>query len=227
MIVHIAARMVRSREHLDALLTAMAAARVRDVFLVGGDAPEPLGPYAAGLALLREMRVHELAPRTIGVPAYPEGHPQIPDRVLSEELGEKCRLADYVVTQMCFDPGAVVRWLERTREAGVELPVYVGVPGLVDRRRLLEISMRVGVGTSISYLRKQHGVHHLLGGARAAAAHLVDAIAPLIGGELGVAGLHFFTFNRLVETERFARDQAGGWSSDTRRAADRGSASIQ
>ena len=109
---------------------------------------------------------------------------------------------------MCFDPDAVVGWVERNRHDGVQLPVYVRAPGVVDRRRLLEISVRVGVGTSISYLRKQHGVRNLLGRPRAAGERLHDAIAPHIGGELGIAGLHFFTLNRLVETSRMVEQRA-------------------
>ena len=113
----------------------------------------------------------------------------------------KAPLADYLVTQMCFDPDAVVGWIIRLRAVGVRLPVYVGVPGAVDRRRLLEVSMRVGVGASIGFLRKQHGIRHLLGRPHHAADQLQAAIAPLAAdGALGIAGMHFFTFNRLEAT---------------------------
>src|SRR5215218_5190289 len=41
--VHVAARMVRDRAHLDELLGNMARAGVEDLFLVGGDATPPHG----------------------------------------------------------------------------------------------------------------------------------------------------------------------------------------
>jgi methylenetetrahydrofolate reductase (NADPH) len=224
-IVHVAARMVSSREHLDQLLERMAAGGIADVFLVGGDAAEPVGPYPSAVSLLAELSGHELAPRTIGVPAYPEGHPLIAPAVLRADLLEKGHLADYMTTQMCFDPNVLLTWLREMRSAGVSLPAYVGVPGAVDRRRLLEVSLRVGVGTSISFVRKQHGVRHLFGGGGSVAAHLYAAIAPEIRESLGVAGVHFFTFNRLVETVRFV-DERSGEESFRSRLADRGSASI-
>jgi methylenetetrahydrofolate reductase (NADPH) len=207
-VVHIAARMVESREHLDQLLSAMAAARLRHAFLIGGDAPQAAGPYASGLQLLQAVHEHRLRPSTLGIPGYPEGHPHIAEDVLAAELTAKSACADYIATQMCFDFDAVLRWLERSRDTGVTLPVYVGVPGVVDRKRLLEISLRVGVGTSISYLRKQHGVRNLLGGARSTAEELSEKAAAEIGGPLGIAGIHFFTFNRLVETRRLVERQA-------------------
>ena len=203
-IVHLAARMVRDAEHLDALLARMAAGGVADVFLIGGDGAKPLGSYMSAMDLLPELRAHELAPRTIGVAGYPEGHPLIDETRLDAVLAEKVPLADYMTSQMCFDPSALVRWLERTRERGVSLPLYAGLPGVVDRKRLLEISLRVGVGASVSFIRKQRGLTRLFERGNDHAARLHAAVAPLVGGELGIAGLHFYTFNRLVETTRLA-----------------------
>jgi methylenetetrahydrofolate reductase (NADPH) len=226
-IVHIAARMVRGREHLDGLLARMAERDVADVFLVGGDASEPVGSYASAVELLVDMRAHRRAPRTIGVAAYPEGHPLIADDVLRADLLQKDLLADYMTTQMCFDPGALALWLEETRGSGVGMPVYLGLPGAVDRRRLLEVSLRVGVGTSISFLRKQHGAGRLFGNVHGTTERLCDAVAPLVGGPFDVAGLHFFTFNRLVETVRLAQLRAGERSSQQHRPAERRSVAIQ
>jgi methylenetetrahydrofolate reductase (NADH) len=224
-IVHLAARMVRGPEHLDVLLRRMAEAGLAHVFLVGGDASEPLGPYASALELLPELRSHAHGPRTVGITAYPEGHPLIDDATLLDSLRRKSPAADYMVTQLCFDPGVVLRWVAEVREAGVSLPVYVGIPGIVDRRRLLELSMRVGVGASISFVRKQRGVRLFTRRATGSAAELLGAIDPLVGGESGIAGVHFFTFNRLAETLRFV-DQRSAKQSSQLRLADRGSASI-
>jgi methylenetetrahydrofolate reductase (NADPH) len=226
-IVHLAARMVSGPAHLDSLLSQMTSAGLADVFLIGGDTSEPAGPYASALDLLPALRDHAHAPRTIGVAAYPEGHPQIAGEVLLNDLLSKDRLADYMTTQLCFDATEFEQWLERTRAAGVRMPVYVGLPGVVDRRRLVEISLRVGVGASISYVRKHRGLHRLGGGRFTAIDQLYRAVSPLVGGELGIAGFHLFTFNRLVETERFVELHAGEQSPNPRRAADRTSAHVK
>ena len=215
---HLAARMLRDAAHLEAVLARLAAAGLDDVFVIAGDAHEPLGPFASAVDLLPVLAAHHLRPRRIGIGGYPEGHPLITAPALDEALARKAPLADYLVTQMCFDPEAVTGWIERTRAAGIGLPVYLGLPGAVDRRRLLEVSMRVGVGTSISFLRKQHGIRGFLGRPHHAADHLHEAFAPLAGDPaLGVAGLHFFTFNRLQATLAW---QAEAHRAETEVAAD-------
>lgn len=200
---HMAARMVRDTGHLDELLDRLASAGIDDVFLVGGDAAEPHGDYGSALDLIAALREHTRAPRRIGVAAYPEGHPLIDASGLHAALLQKAGYADYMVSQLCFDMSVLRRWLAATRAAGVELPLLVGAPGIVDRRRLLEVSMRIGVGASVRFVRKQRGLRRLLGLDGDAAERLATAVVPLIGTELGVAGVHFFTFNRLVETVRF------------------------
>ena len=42
--VHLAARMVRSESHLDEIVGRAHDASIDDFFVIGGDAPEPLGP---------------------------------------------------------------------------------------------------------------------------------------------------------------------------------------
>jgi methylenetetrahydrofolate reductase (NADPH) len=199
--VHLAARMIRDRGHLDALLGTMSEAGIDDAFVIGGDATPPAGPYASAVEVLPLVHEHPQRPRALGIAGYPEGHPLIDSTTLADALEEKSVQADYVTTQLCFDPDALVRWVRETREAGIELPVILGLPGIVDRKKLLEISMRVGVGASLSFLRKQGGVRNLLRLSGTSADRLYDALAPCVGNhDLNVEGFHWFTFNRLVET---------------------------
>jgi methylenetetrahydrofolate reductase (NADPH) len=188
--VHVAARMVRDREHLDTLLAGMADACVDDLFLIGGDAERPVGTYSSAVDLLPVIAEHPQRPATIGIAGYPEGHPHVADSDLEDALREKSRLADYVVTQMCFDPDALRRWIERHDE----LPVFIGMPGRVTRRKLLKMSARIGVGPSVDFLRKQRGLRRLLS-PRSTADRLYAEI-----GQLDAAGFQFFTFNELANT---------------------------
>jgi methylenetetrahydrofolate reductase (NADPH) len=209
--VHLAARMVRDRAHLDELLAAMAAAEIDDAFVVGGDATPPHGPYASAVELLPIVHEHPQRPRKLGIGGYPEGHPLIDPVTLADALKQKSPLSDYIATQLCFDAKTLLRWVRTTREAGIELPVLVGLPGAVDRRRLLEVSMRVGVGPSLRYLRKQRlrNVFRLSGSS---ADRLYDTFEPYLRDrELNLAGFHYFTFNRLLETWRWqqAKRDAG------------------
>jgi methylenetetrahydrofolate reductase (NADPH) len=207
-IPHLAARGVRDEAHLDTLLRTMRDAGIDEAFVIGGDAPEALGPYASGVALLEAIAAHELRPARLGVAAYPEGHPHIPDDALREALRVKAGIADYLVTQLCFDASRLVDWLAATRDGGVALPAVIGLPGAVDRRKLLEVSAKVGVGDSLRFLRKQSGMLRLLTGraSRVSENLLSDMAGPIADPALGVSGLHLYTFNRLAATHAWEQD---------------------
>ena len=207
--VHVAARMVRDRAHLNELLDGMAEADA-DLFLIGGDASPPQGPWSSAVDLLPVIAEHPQPPSEIGIAGYPEGHPRIDDGTLADVLQKKSALADYVTTQLCFDPEAVLAWLRETRARGVTLPVLVGLPGVVDRRRLLEMSMRIGVGPSLSFLRKQRGLRNLLGPSRVTPDRVYGGLAPwLEDRDLNITGFHYYTFNQLVDTWEWEREKRG------------------
>lgn len=198
--VHVAARMVRDRAHLDTLLAAMAQAGADDLFLIGGDADPPLGEYASAVELLPLVAEHPQRPETVGIAGYPEGHPLISDEQLARALEQKSAHADYVATQMCFDAGTLLRWIAEARRQGLTLPMLIGMPGKVARTRLLEMSVRIGVGPSLAFIRKQRGLRDLLS-RKSTADRLYKALAPALEDPaLNVAGFHYFTFNQLVET---------------------------
>src|SRR3954454_20360085 len=54
-IPHLAARMVEGAEHVARIAEWINAHGVSDVFVIGGDAPEPAGPYLDAAALIREL----------------------------------------------------------------------------------------------------------------------------------------------------------------------------
>ncbi len=204
---HIAARMVRGESHLTEILERTTAAGIDDLFVIGGDAVEPLGPYAGAGELLEVLAAHPLRPSLIGIGGYPEGHPLIDPPVLQSALAEKARVASYVVTQLCFDMDTVLRWLEGVRAQGIELPVLLGAVGPVERRRLLEIATRIGVGPSLRFVRKQRGLTRLFRSPTHSATRFFEDASPYVGDrELGIAGFHIFTFNDLIGTLEWQRE---------------------
>lgn len=196
-IPHIAARMIRSEEHLNTVLERLAEHDVHEIFIVGGDQEKPLGPYHHGLALLQFLATHENGLYRIGIPAYPEGHPHIDTDTLNQDFAAKAPLAHYAVTQMCFDSGQVLVWLQQQRASGLQLPCYLGIPGPVKLDKLLRIAPRIGVTDSLRFLRKNLKLSRkLMRGYDPGA--LVNAYTPYLNeSDYGIAGFHIYTFNEL------------------------------
>lgn len=201
---HLSARLIRDTTHLSAVLDRLGSAGIDEVFVVAGDATEPAGRFPDALSLLRAMADLGRLPGRIGITGYPESHTLIPDEVTVRAMAEKSRYAHYIVSQICFEPATTARWVEAVRARGITQPIYVGVPGVVDVTKLLRISLRIGLGDSMRFLRKQHGVVGKML-SRYSPSDVVDALAPYLdeaGGaaDHGIAGWHLYTFNEVAQT---------------------------
>jgi methylenetetrahydrofolate reductase (NADPH) len=212
-IPHVAARYVRDKEHLDEIATRLTEAGVTDIFVPGGDREDPVGEFESAYELLVALDDlgHEFD--EVGITGYPEGHDFLDDRTLAEAMERKAPYATYITTQLCYDPEAVVDWIETIRDRGVDLPVEVGIPGVMKYQRLLSISQKVGVGDSIRFLRKTSGivgfVRQLVGSrGKYTPDALVDGLAPYVDDpEYGLRGIHVYTFNQTADTETWRRER--------------------
>jgi methylenetetrahydrofolate reductase (NADPH) len=200
---HLSARLVRDRAHLRDALARMASLGIDGAFVVAGDAPEQAGPYPSAVELLREMDTigHHLT--DIGITGYPESHSFIPDDDTIQAMFDKAPFATHIVSQICYDPVVIAGWIRAVRLRGVDLPIYLGIPGAVDRAKLVRISMKVGLGDSIRYLRKQGGMAtRLMAGYTPD--ELIDELGPTVADDgNAVVGWHLFTFNDVDKTERW------------------------
>ena len=204
---HLSARMVRDRAHLVDLVEALRAGGVTRAFVVGGDEKEP-GDYPDGLALLRDLAEVGHPFERIGIPAYPQGHAFIADGPLLEALHAKAAFADYVTTQLCFDPAAIASWIAARRAEGMTLPVHIGVPGVAEPQKLLTLAARIGVADTHRFLAKN--VRFVARLARSGGFYrpdaLMEGIAPtLTDRSAGVDGFHLYLFNAVEATERWRR----------------------
>jgi methylenetetrahydrofolate reductase (NADPH) len=204
---HLAARMIADRGQLERIVAHLEDAGIREAFVVGGDASPPAGGYADAGDLLDELGTLPHSLGRIGIGGYPEGHPLIPEAGLLEALLRKQPHAAYIATQLCFDAEALARWVRAIREAGVELPIVVGLPGVVERRKLAEISLKTGVGASLRYLAR-HGrqIAKLARSRSYDPTPLALALAAQVEEQdLGIGGVHLFTFNQVAATEAWVR----------------------
>lgn len=199
---HLAARMTRDRQHLTAILEDLRKLEIGHVFVVGGDADQR-GDFFDGLAMLEAMVEigHDLT--RIGISGYPEGHAFIPDEDLWDSLAAKQKYADYMVTQMCFDPEAITAFVQACRSKGITLPVLIGLPGVVPIRKLATIAARLGVGPSIHFLSKHTGLlGKLVRPGGYAPDELIRRLVPTImHPEADIRGFHIYTFNEVKSTE--------------------------
>jgi methylenetetrahydrofolate reductase (NADPH) len=205
---HVAAKMVKDEAHLREIMARLDDMPIVSLFVPGGDATKPAGKYLKALDLLRDIAEYDHRFKDIGVAGHPEGHPAVTDDVLLSELLKKQEVSNYVVTQMCFDADIIGKWVHSIRDAGVKVPVWIGLPSVSNRTSLMTTSLRIGVGNSLRYL-KNHGniAMQLLKTKDYRPDDLLVDLAPFISdSELRIQGHHIYCFNQVAKAEQWRHD---------------------
>lgn len=211
---HVAAKEAPSAAVLEADVSALMKAGASAVMLIGGGG-DRAGAFADAGALLESGILQNLGVRRLRIAGHPEGHPHVDDGTLERALIHKLSLARAfaddvkIVTQFVFDAAPLVAWLERLRDAGVTVPVRVGLAGPASPATLLAYALRCGVGPSLKTLQSRPSLTARLRrrwrpDALAAAVADVAASRP----ELGIDGIHLFPFGGLAASGQWLDEVA-------------------
>ncbi len=211
-IPHLSARMVPTRAKLEVLLGRARDGGLTHAFVVGGDADEP-GEYLDGLSLLSAMREIGHPFEVIGCPAYPNGHADIPDAALDQALRDKSPFVEHVTSQMDFDTKLIGAWVRRLRGEGFAPDIVIGVPGVADPQKLLNVAARIGVKDAKRFFVKN--LRFVTGMAKSGGFYkptrFVEAMAPLLADPVArVTGFHLYTFNAVEATEAWRQGMLEG-----------------
>jgi methylenetetrahydrofolate reductase (NADPH) len=208
---HLAARMISGKTELSEIVHRLQEMGVTNVFCPAGDQDPPAGDYVGSLAMLEDLTAMGKPFAEVGITGYPESHPSIEDDITIQSMWDKRQHATYVVSNLCFDADTITHWLKRMRKRGITQPVLIGLPGPVERAKLVSMAGKIGVGQSVKFLRSHVGTFARIAapGGYSPERFLEKLGRSLTDPELGVGGLHFFTFNQVTETEAWRQELLG------------------
>lgn len=209
---HVAARMFADDNALDAFLQRLSEAGASEIFAIAGDVRHPAGVLTSSLELLDGPLLRKHGVVEIGIAGYPEGHPEIPEKLLEQSLEEKIRAAEergirvHIATQFSFHAPAIVKWIEGLRHRGIRSSVKIGIPGPSKASTLLAYAAACGVVTSAMQLRQDRTTTEERIWTPAT---LLDQLAEECSRrDLGQMGLNFFAFGGLRACARWLLDPA-------------------
>jgi len=209
---HVAVRNFATAAALDGFLARLnGEAGVDSALVIAGDRAE-CGPFRCARDAIDSGVLRRCGIRTIGIAGYPEGHPRIGDDELNRALSEKIAAAEAIglsveiVTQFCFDVGAILDFIARLRAFGFDHPLRIGLVGPTSFTSLMRYANRCGVRASAQALARRSGLMRQMF-AMATADDLIRALA-----DAAPAGVipHFFSFGGIAATGRWARAVAEG-----------------
>lgn len=162
---HFPARGIASRAELEARAAAYADAGVREALVIAGGIATPRGPFSEAMQLLESGVFDARGFTRLHVAGHPEGNGDIDPRGgEANAMAALVRKAGFaretdaemaIATQFCFDAAPAIAWAGRLREAGVTLPVHIGVAGPAKLQTLIRFAMTCGVGPSLGVLQRR------------------------------------------------------------------------
>lgn len=210
-----------SRAEVTDIVSGYRDAGLENLLALGGDPPADGEARASDFRYALELieLVRDLGDLSVGVAAFPEGHPRSPDRATDRRyLAAKLSAADFAITQFFFDAADYFRMVDDLAALGVETPVIPGVVAFVNVEALVRMSTMNGAAIPPALAERLERV----AGNPSAVRELAVEVATELTAELlegGAPGVHLYTLNFSRATLEICRNLGLGPAGSQRGSA--------
>jgi methylenetetrahydrofolate reductase (NADPH) len=200
-----------SRAELRNVIGAYAASGVRNILALRGDPPggpgAPWEPHPQGLQNADELvaLVRSLGDLCVGVAAFPDGHPESPDRDADAlALARKADAgAEFAITQFFFEVGEYHDLVARAARHGCRIPVIPGILPVTNVGQLVRFAELSGTPIPESVLQRLEPVKDDADAVRAVGVEMATQLCQQLLDD-GAPGLHLYTLNRSTATREIS-----------------------
>ena len=163
---HFPARIIADEAMLgDWIARYQGEAGVDQALLLAGGVSQPAGAFHSSMQLLETGLFDKAGFKRLHVAGHPEGNRDIdPDgstKNVDEALAWKQKFFDRtdaqmaLATQFSFDAKPVIEWVNALTNAGISIPVHIGIAGPAKLQTLIKFAIACGVGPSLKVLQKR------------------------------------------------------------------------
>ena len=163
---HFPARIIKDKNVLEDWISRYKnEANVSNALLIAGGANKPYGEYDSSIQLIESELFDKADFNNLHIAGHPEGSIDIDpdgssnnvDQALSwkNEFSKRTDANMAITTQFSFDATSVISWVNNIKEAGIDIPVHIGIAGPAKLQTLLRYSIECGVGASIKIIQKR------------------------------------------------------------------------
>ena len=186
-----------TKEEATEVLAGLKANGVENVLALRGDRSPDYPPktdflHASDLVSF----IHRRGDFGVSAACYPEGHPESPDLVSDiRHLKEKVDAgAQHLVSQLFFDNDDFLRFVERCRIAGINVPIEAGIMPVLKKSSIERMVSMCGASLprKLTRILAKYG-DHPEAMREAGLAYAIDQITDLMAA--GVDGIHLYTMN--------------------------------
>ncbi|WP_135505253.1 methylenetetrahydrofolate reductase [Roseovarius aestuariivivens] len=163
---HFPARIIKNKATLeDWIARYQGEAGVEQALLLAGGVTTPHGDFDSSMQLMETGAFDRAGFKRLHVAGHPEGNRDIdPDGGMKnvedalrwkQAFSERTDAEMALATQFAFDAGPIIKWADSLREAGITLPVHIGIAGPAKLQTLIKFAIACGVGPSLKVLQKR------------------------------------------------------------------------
>ncbi len=161
---HFPARIIADKATLaDWIARYQGEAGVDQALLLAGGVAQPHGDFHSSMQLLETGLFGDF--RRLHVAGHPEGNRDIDkdgsDKNVMEALAWKQKFFDTtdaemaLATQFAFEADPIIAWADALRDAGITIPIHIGIAGPAKLQTLIKFAIACGVGPSLKVLQKR------------------------------------------------------------------------
>jgi methylenetetrahydrofolate reductase (NADPH) len=161
---HFPARIIADKAELaDWIARYQGEAGVDQALLLAGGVSEPKGDFHSSMQLMETGLFGDF--KELHVAGHPEGNRDIDkdgsDKNVMDALRWKQRFSETsnadmaLATQFAFEAKPIIAWGDALRDAGITIPVHIGIAGPAKLQTLIKFAIACGVGPSLKVLQKR------------------------------------------------------------------------
>ncbi|MEM6676988.1 MAG: methylenetetrahydrofolate reductase [Pseudomonadota bacterium] len=215
---HFPARIIADKATLEDWVARYAGeAGVDQALVLAGGVSTPHGAFESSMQLLETGAFDRAGFKRLHVAGHPEGNRDIDadggERAVMAALAWKQAFAERtdaemgIATQFCFEAEPVIAWADHLAEAGIRLPIHIGVAGPAKLQTLIKFSMACGVGASLRVLQRRAADVTKLVMPFTPADFLSELAAHKAANPgFGITSVHFFPLGGIKATAEWTQE---------------------
>ena len=218
---HFPARIIRDAATLENWIAMyQGEAGVDQALLLAGGVAQPQGDFDSSIALMETGLFDKAGFKRLHVAGHPEGNRDIdPDGSTAnveaalrwkQKFSETTDADMALATQFAFDAGPIIAWADALKDAGITIPIHIGIAGPAKLQTLIKFAIACGVGPSLKVLQKRAmDVSKLLLPYEPTDVITELALHKAANPDFNIDKVHFFPLGGIKTNAQWAIDHGG------------------
>ena len=163
---HFPARIIHDQAMLaDWIARYQGEANVNQALLLAGGVTKPHGDYHSSMQLMESGEFDKAGFKRLHVAGHPEGNKDIdPNGGMSnvddalrwkQDFSNRTDAEMALATQFAFESGPIIEWAKSLEDAGINIPIHIGIAGPAKLQTMIKFAIACGVGPSLRVLQRR------------------------------------------------------------------------